>query len=465
METTAERLEGNLVRLTVTVPAVDVDAAIEKAYRDVAGKLRIPGFRKGKAPRPIIDSHVGAEAVLADAQEALVDATYPQAIDAEDLRPIESPDMGELESLVAGQPFAYAAEVEVRPELGLTSIDDLRVVAGSKTATEAEIDAQIEQTRDRFATVEPAERPVAADDFVLLSFVGTVDGEAYEGNTVDKYLFELGRGLMPEEFDAALIGASAGDEVVAEFEIPDTSSNEEFVGKHARFDITVHEVKAKVMPDLDDEFAANVGGFDTLAEMRDDIRKKLDESKALAYTRRVELLARQRLSSRLDGDIPESIIRQRTESMTREFFETLEESNMTLDGYVAATGVEVPQIQADIAEQARERIAEELALEALFRTLGMEVTQADLDEALFEIAGGDPEALERTRENLREVGATPIVKESIMHRRALEWLLANVEVLEQEPEAPEEKKTKKAAPKRKGAKAGKAEKAEKAEKE
>ncbi len=459
METTVERLEGNLVRLTVTIPAADVDAAIEKAYRDVAGKLHIPGFRPGKAPRAIIDSHVGPEAVLAEAQEEIVDNSYAVAIDAEGLRPIESPDMGELDGLVKGESFTYAAEIAVRPELALTSSDDLKVQAGSKTTTEAELDAEIENVRERFATVETSEGPVAADDFVLLSFVGTVDGESYDGNTVDKYLFEMGRGLMPAEFDAALIGASAGDSVVAEFAIPDTSANEEFVGKQARFEITVHEVKAKIMPALNDEFAASVGGFDTLGEMRDDMRRKLDESKALGHMRRVELLARELIASRLDGEVPEAMIKQRTSSMTRDFFESLQERNITLPDYAQATGVEIAQIQADISEQAALRVKEELALEALFRAKGLEITDADFDEAVLEIAGGDQDAVAQTLENLREAGATPIVKESIVHHKALEWLLANVELLDDEPaaDAPAEKKAKKAAPKRKSAKAAKAE--------
>jgi len=457
LETTVERLEGNLVRLSVTIPAADVDTAIEKAYRDVAGKLRIPGFRKGKAPRPIIDSHVGPEAVLAEAQEALVDESYPLAVDDEGLRPTESPDMGELDALVPGEAFTYVAEVPVRPEFKLSSLDDLRIVAGSKTTTDAEVDAQVEHTRERFATVEPVERAIEAEDFVLLSFVGTVDGEAYDGNTVDKYLFEMGRGLMPAEFDAALVGASAGDEVTAEFEIPDTSSNEEFVGKKARFDITVHEVKAKVMPALDDEFATSVGGFDTLAEMRDDIRKKLDDSKAVGYNRRVELLVRELIGSRLDGEVPEEIVKQRTASMTRDFFESLEQRKMSLPDYLEATGVEVTQIQADIAEQAKLRVSEDLALEALFAAKGMEVTDADMDEAFLEIAGGDVSAVAEARADLRRAGATPIVKESIAHQKAVEWLIANVEILEEELSAPEEKKVKKAAPKRKSAKAVKAE--------
>ncbi len=459
METTVERLEGNLVRLSVTIPATVVDAAIEKAYRDVSSKLRIPGFRAGKAPRPIIDSHVGAEAVLAEAQDDLVQDAYSKAVDAEGVRPIESPDMGELDMLTPGEPFTFVAEISVRPELPLTSLDDLVIHAGPKTTTDAEIDAQIDHTRERFATLETVERPAQADDFVQLSFVGTVDGETYDGNTVDKYLYEMNRGLMPEEFDATLVGASAGDEVVSEFTIPETSSNQEFVGKQARFEITVHEVKAKIMPALDDAFAASVGGFDTLAEMRDDIRTKLDASKAAGYARRVEVLAREMLAERLEGEIPEVMIKSRVSSMTRDFFENLEERGVSLTDYVETTGVQVEQIQSDIAIQAAVRVKEELALESLFRVKGMRVTDEDFTQSLLELAGGDPDGIEKMRANLVEAGVTPIVKESIVHQKALEWLLENVDVRDDESaDAPEEKKAKKAAPKRKSAKAAQAEK-------
>jgi len=458
LETTVERLEGNLVRLSVTIPASDVDASIEKAYRDVSSKLRIPGFRAGKAPRPIIDTHVGAEAVLAEAQEELVQAAYSDAVDAEGVRPIESPDMGELDALVPGEPFTFVAEISVRPELQLSSLDDLVVYAGPSKTTDAEVEAQISHTRDRFATLETVERPARVDDFVLLSFVGTVDGETYEGNTVDKYLYEMNHGLMPEEFDASLAGASAGDEIVSEFMIPDTSSNQEFVGKQARFEITVHEVKAKIMPALDDEFATTVGGFDTLEELRDDIRKKLDESKAKGYERRIEMLSRELLANRLEGEIPEVMVKSRVSSMTREFFDSLEERGISLPDYVETTGIQVEQIQADLAAQAAIRVKEELALESLFRAKDMHISDDDFEAALLELVGGDPDGVEHMRESIAASGVTPIVKESIVHQKALEWLLANIEVREEESaEVPAEKKAKKAAPKRKSAKAAAAE--------
>jgi trigger factor len=450
LQTSVEHLEGNKIRLTVTVPAEEVDREVAAAYTHYAEKLRIPGFRPGKAPRPVIDTHVGRETVLAEAQESIVADSYARAISEEDLRTYGQPDVGELDLVEPGKDYTYTAEVDLRPELTLSGTADLTVTVSPQRASDREVDAQIEYTRERFSTLEVTESAVGPSDFALISFVGTVDGEPYEGNTVDKFLYEMGRGLMPTEFDEALTGATPGTSVVAEFAIPDTSSNPEFVGKQARFEIDVHEVKTKVPPALDDDFAASVGGFDTFDEYRDDVRAKLDGSKAAGHARRVEMLRRAALAERLEGEIPEEMIENRTASMTREFFEGLEERGFTLQEYVQATGVMPEQIQADIREQAAVRVREELALEALFRAEGLVVTEDDISEAMLEIAGGNPDAAIDLRARLEENGAMPILREEIMHKKAAEWLEAHVVVVEEEPEAedaPAEQGTKKRAAK------------------
>lgn len=432
MQTSVERLEGDRVTVTVTVPAAEVDAAIANSYAAIGKKLRIPGFRPGKAPRPVIDMHVGREAVLAEAQEDIVSDSYGRAISQEDIRTIGQPDVGELAMVEEGADYTYSAEVSLRPVLALSDADTFEVTVPSRRSSDSEIDAQIEYTRERFATLESVDQPAAANDFVLLSFVGTVGGEAYEGNTVDKYLYELGRGMMPAEFDAAIVGTGAGGSVVAEFEIPDTSSNEEFVGKQARFEIDVHEVKTKVMPALDDEFAASAGGFDSMEEYRADVRKSLDDAKEAAHLREIETAALRVLTERLEGDVPEEMVESRANSMLREFFETLEERGISVQEYLQMTGVTPDQMQADLKEQADHRVREELALEALFRARKLEITETDVDDAVREIAGGDEAAADALRENLATNGALPIVREQIMHRKALKWLMDSATVIEEE---------------------------------
>lgn len=432
MQTSIEHLDEGRAKITVTVPAADVDAAIAAAYAAVGAKLRIPGFRPGKAPRPVIDTHVGREAVLADAQEDIVSDSYGRAVSELDVRTIGRPDVGELDMIEPGADYTYVAEVQLRPVLSLTDSEKFTVTVPTKQATDREVDAQIEHTRERFATLEVTDAPVGADGFALISFVGTVDGEAYDGNAVDKYLYELGRGMMPEEFDTALVGTAPGGSAVAEFEIPDTTSNPEFAGKQARFEIEVHEVKTKVLPELDDEFAAQAGGFDTMDEYRADVREKLDSAKMAAHGREVEGAVLAELAGRLDGEVPQEMLDSRANSMAREFFESLEERGLSPVEYMQVTGLTPERFEEDLREQADRRVREELALEALFLAQGMEVTDADLRDAVKEIAGGDAEAAEELVDDLARNGALPLVKEQVMHRKALKWLMDNAEVVEDE---------------------------------
>lgn len=433
MQTSVERLEGDRVRLTITVPAAEVDSAIDRAYATVGTKLRIPGFRPGHAPRPVIDTHVGRDAVLAEAQEEVVSASYSRAISQEDILTFGQPDVGELDLIEPGQDYTYTAEVSLRPELTLAKADDFTVTVPARTASDREIDAQIEYTRERFATLEVADQPVGENDFALISFAGTVDGEAYEGNTVDKYLYELGRGMMPSEFDSALVGTKPGASTVAEFEIPDTSSNEEFVGKQARFEIEVHEVKTKVLPELDDEFAASAGGFDSMEDYRADVRRGLDETKEAAHMREIEIAAVRELVERLEGDVAQEMIDSRANSMLGDFLESLQERSISIQEYLQMTGITPDKLQSDLKEQAAARVREELALEALFRTQGLTVSESDMDDAIREIVGGDEAEALKLRESLVANGALPIMREQIMHRKALKWLIDSVTVVEEEP--------------------------------
>lgn len=436
METTVERLEPSKVRLTVTVTAQEVDEAIDAAYKRIASKIRIPGFRAGKAPKAIIDTHVGREAVLGDAQDDLLGSSYTKALDAERLRPLAPPEVDEFEAIAAGEAFEYVAEVDIRPELTLASVEGLAIEVPPAVATDREIDAQIEHMRERFATLEPVEdRGVQNDDFVLVSFVGLVDGEAYEGNTVDRYLYELGRDLMPAAFDEAMIGAKPGDQVVATFEIPENTSNPDFAGKAAEFTIDIHEVKAKALPALDDEFAATAGGFDTMEELRTSIREQLDHSKAVGRSREVERAARVALAERLVGDVPEILVDNMRGEMMRDFINGLESRSIQIMDYLQATGTDMESLEASIKVQAAQSAREELALEALFRGQGWEITDEDIDveiAMLFSDSGSDPAEMRRKWE---DSGVIDVLRSQIMHRRAVEWLTdpANVEISEVEP--------------------------------
>lgn len=439
MKTSVERLDGNMVKLTVTVPAKQVDEAIDTAYKRMAKKVKVPGFRAGKAPKPVIDTYVGREAVIGDAQDELLTESYGKALDAEKLRPIAQPEIGEVDLMEPGTEFEYVAEVEIRPELTLSSVEGLSITVPSPKATDREVDAQIEHTSERYATLEPVEdRGIEAGDFALISFVGTVDGEAYEGNTVDKYLYELNRGLMPPEFDEGLLGVETGGETRIEFEIPDTSSNEEYVGKTAAFDVTVHEIKAKVMPALDDEFAASVGGFDTIEEMRASVREQLERSKEIGHRQALEQRSRAALAERLEGDVPEVMVESTRGQMLRDFANSMETRGISLAQYLEITSTTMEKFEADMAEQARQSVREDLALEALFRHLGETVTDEDIDEEIQLFASDSESTPEELRAKWEQTGIMGVLVEQIQQKKAVRWLLDNVEVAEENDEAGEE---------------------------
>lgn len=433
MKTTVEKLEGTRAKLVVELTSEEVGAAVDEAYGRLAKRIRIAGFRKGKAPRSLIDAHVGRDVVLAEALEEMVERSYPLALDAEDLVPVDRPEVGELAALVEGEPYTFTAEVELRAQLPLSSTTGLSVAVPPSRSSDREIDAQIDYLRERFATLEPVEgRGAATGDFVLISFTGTVDGEAYEGNVVDKYLYEIGRGEMPAEFEQPIIGAVAGDAVRAEFAIPESSERADFVGKTAVFEITVHEVKAKQLPVVDDELAGNVGGFDTVEELRADIRTKLDENKATGHTRIVEREARAALAQRLEGEVPASMIASKADDLAQDFFETLERQGYSLDKYIESTGISADQLREDIAKEAETRVRDELALDALARQAGLTLDEGELESELERMATAQKLDARELEKRYRAGGVLPLVRQQLLQRKAIRWLMENVEVVEQE---------------------------------
>ena len=431
MNATAEPLEGSTVKITVTVPAADVDRAVAHAYSDVAAKVRIAGFRKGKVPRPVIDANVGREAVLAEAVEAIVGDTFPDAVEELGLIPIEPAEVDELDQAVEGTDYVYTADVRVRPEFTLSSTEGLSVEVEPAKATDEELDEQIDYLRDRFSSLEPVDdRGVEPVDFALISFTSTIDGEPYDNNEVDGLLYELGRGQMPQEFDDALLGARAGDEAVSEFTIPDTSSNPEFVGKSVRFEIKVSEVKAKVLPDVDDEFAASVGGFESVDQLRDDVRTRIEQARDVARSRKIEQEGRKALAERLEGDIPDEIVAAKKEEMLGEFQTQLMQREMTLEAYMEQSGATEAQIEADVAEEAAVRVREDLALEALFRAEGLEIGEGEMDAQIAAMAERYEMEPDTLRTTLRNRVMLPDIRQQLMHRHATGWLMDNVEVVE-----------------------------------
>ena len=439
MNATAEALDNDNVKVTVTATPEEVDRAIAKAYADIATKVRIPGFRKGKVPRPVLDANVGRQTVLAQASEDLVSSVFPDAIEQLTLIPAEAADVDELDVVVPGEEFVFTATVLKRPEFSISSADGITVAVEPVAAEESQIDSQIEYLRERFAQLELVEdRGIEPGDFAVISFAGYVDGETYENNEVEAYLYELGRGQMPTEFDDALLGARPGDEIVAEFPIPDTSTKPEFVGRVARFDIKVSEVKAKALPPVDDEFAGSVGGFESVDELRADIRKRLEASKEETRKQAIELESRKALAERLEAEVPESLRTDRRNDMFADLERNLARQNMSFEEYCRLMGVSAADVEEDLRTQAQQAVSEDLALEALYRDKGLELAPDALDQELERLAVGYEMKPEEVRDTFTQRGLLPVIRLELMHRVAVDWLFENVEVVDKEADTEDE---------------------------
>ena len=429
MKTSVEQIDGGRIKLSVTLDPEVVDHEIARAYRELAKQVKIPGFRPGKAPRDRVDSLVGPGYALQDATEALISTTYIRALDVAGLRPIGKLDFEDIEdAAVEGQPFTYALSLTPRVELALKTTEvEIRMVG--RDATEAEVDEQVEASRDRFASLETVEpRAIEVGDFVSISFKSTLDGEEYDGSTLDQYLYETGKELMPEEFESALIGAKPGDHVVAEFVVEDTGANSEFAGKPMRFEIDINEIKAKDLPEVNDEFASMVG-FKDVEEMREEIRAYIQSQKDSSYERIRDSRLVAALAENLEGEVPADLITARRDSLMTDFEERLKGNDLTMEQYFTTTGVNPTQWSVDMEIQAGLTVAQDLALEALARDKGLAPTEEELAKEFEEIGEAFQITAEKAREQWAEMGLLTSASDQIARRKALDWLVENANII------------------------------------
>jgi trigger factor len=376
----------------------------------------------------VVEGQLGRDYILATTLEALVNDTYPRAVDAEALRivgPADFQNPGELEE---GKPYSYTVTLTLRPELTLKS-SKVKIKMPPREATEKEIDAQIEGARNQFATFKPAAKTskIKKDSTTTISFTSTLDGEEYEGSTVENYRYTLGQNLMPEAFEKALIGHVTGDEVDLEFKVEDLGTNQEFAGKTMNFKVTVDSVDKKELPELDDAFATSVG-FDTLEGMREEVKSYITSQKEQSYdrVRNDRLVAA--LAEELKGEPTEELIESRTESLTYEFTRMLERQKTTLDDYLVQANVTPEQFKDDMKAQAKISVTQDLALEALVREKNLEISEEEFDEELVELGKALETTPEKARERWERQGLLTTLRDDIARRKAIEFLVENAEI-------------------------------------
>lgn len=458
METKVEALENNRVKVVVTVDAKDIDARIKKTYKDFAHKYNFPGFRPGKAPRPIIDNALGAEAVPATVTDALVNETYPLAIDENNLYPVSKPVFDEDMGLVAaGKPFEYFFEVDLKPEFELSSYDPVEIEMPSEDATDAEVETQIDQIREYYMEYEdaPAATKVKEDSFLDVSMKATDDaGEEIAALTTESRLYGLGTGLFPASFDAELVGMKKGQKKEFSIDVPaePTVLTQPLMGKTSKinFEVEVQVVKNKVLPEVTDEWAKEALGFEDAADLRTRVAESILEQKKSVLLRVKENQCLSKLAERLQGEAPEAMCEEAEASLLQDFFQQLQRQGVSFDAYLKQQELTPESFKEDVKAQAADMTNQDLALDAWAHHYNMEVTEDDVAAEFVKSGVEDPKKL---HEEWRKNGQIHMVKNGIARTRAAEDVMEKAIVTIVEPDADadkqdEKKPAKKAATKK-----------------
>ena len=457
VETKVEALQDNRVKVTVTVDAKDIDARIKKTYKDFAHKYNFPGFRAGKAPRPIIDNALGAEAVPATVTDDVVNETYPLAIDECNLYPVSKPTFAEDMGLVAaGKPFEYSLEVEVKPELELSSYEPVEIDMPAEGASDAEVDDQIDQLREHYYDYEDAAAAtkVKEDSYLDLGMKATDDaGEDIASLTSPTRLYGLGTGLFPAAFDAELVGMKKGQKKEFSIDVPaePTVMTQPLMGKTSKinFEVEVQAVKNKVLPEVTDEWVKDTLGFENVADLRTRVADSILEQKEEVLPRIKENQCLSKLADLLQGDVPEAMCEEAETSLLQDFFQQLQRQGVSFDAYLKQQGITPDRFKEDVKAQAADMTKQDLALDAWARHYNMEVTDEDVAEEFVKSGVEDPKKLQ---EEWRRNGQLHMVKNGIARTRAAEDVMEKAVVTIVEPGAAADKKDEKKTAKKAAAK-------------
>jgi trigger factor len=468
VNTTVEALEDNKVKLSFELDAKEVDVRIKQAYKKFAKRYNFPGFRPGKAPRPVVDNMMGADTVKAALTEDLVNELYPIALDENNLVALFKPEFDmEKEIVEDGKPFAFVATIDVKPEVELTSYDQISVEIPPADASEKEIDTQIEELRNYYHDFKNANAntKVKPNEFVELTMkVTDSEGTELTQLSCENRLYELGMNLFPAAFDAELIGLKKGQEKSFDIDFSeDTSMLSQTLGEDTgvlHFDIKVDAIKQKILPELSDEWAHNNFGFVDLADMRKQIAQSIKDQKELNKPRRIENECLAELAKRVEGSVPEAMCEMQEVTLLQSFYQQLAENSYTLDQYLDSMGLTSEQFKEDMKKQAEDTVRQDLGLDAWARHNNIEATEEDITAEFTKADVDDPVAVQ---EEWRTSGRIPLIREGVIRTKALKNIVENAAVTEAEAKEEAPKEEKKAAKKQPAKKAAKKEADKKAE--
>lgn len=413
-----------MAKLTIEVPAEELEKAIDNAYRKNRKKISVPGFRKGKVPRQMIEKMYGKEIFYEDAINELIPGAYEKALEECEEEIVSSPKI-DVEQIEAGKPFIFTAEVALKPEVRIGKYKGVKVDKIDVEVTEEEVAAELEKERGNNArNIAVEDRPVKDGDMTMLDFEGFVDGVAFEGGKGENYPLTIGSGAFIPGFEEQLVGAEIGKEVEVNVTFPENYQAEELKGKAAVFKCTVKEIKEKELPELDDEFASEVSEFDTLAEYKEDIKKNLAEKKEKDAKNQKEDAVIDAIINDSDMEIPDAMIEAQQKQMVDDFAQRIQMQGIKMEQYFQLTGTNYDALLEQVKPQAEKRIKSRLVLEAVVAKENIEASEEEYGKETERMAEVYQMEVEKVREMLGEKEKKEIMQDLAI-QKAVEFVVEN----------------------------------------
>ncbi|WP_175990845.1 trigger factor [Bacillus sp. Marseille-Q1617] len=418
-----EKQEGNQGVLTIEVEAAKVNEGLDAAFKKVVKQVNVPGFRKGKMPRGMFEKRFGVESLYQDALDFILPEAYAQAIEETGIEPIDRPEI-DVEQMEKGKELIFTAKVQVKPEVKLGDYKGLEVEKVDTEVTAEDVEAELTSLQEKQAELVVKEDGKAEEgDTVTMDFEGFVDGEAFEGGQAENYSLELGSGQFIPGFEEQLVGAAAGEEKEVEVTFPEEYHAAELAGKAATFKVKIHEIKTKELPALDDEFAKDADEeVETLAELKEKIEKRLQESKKNEAETAVRETLVEKASENAEVEIPEVMVNSEVDRMMQEFGQRLQMQGMNLDLYFQFSGQTEEDLRGQMTEDAGKRVRTNLTLEAIAAAENLEVTDEEAEEEVSKMA----EQYNMSADNIKQaLGGLDTLKADLKVRKAVEFLVDN----------------------------------------
>ena len=424
MSLQVEKLENNTAKLTIEVPAEELDKAIQRAYQKNKSKFNIPGFRKGKVPYAMVEKMYGAGVFYEDAANDLIPEAYANAAVESELEIVARPEIN-VTQIEKGKAFIFEAEVTLKPEVELGKYKGVKVDKIDVSVTDEEVDAELDKVKEQNARLVAADDKAVEDgDQTTIDFEGFVDGVAFEGGKGDDYPLTIGSHSFIDTFEEQLIGKKVGDDVEVNVTFPEEYQAEELAGKPAMFKVKIKEIKVKEYPELDDDFAQDVSEFDTLEEYKADIKKNLEEKKAEDAEKEKESNVIEAIVKDAKMDIPEKMVEAQAQQMVEEFAQNIAMQGISFEQYMQFTGTTVEQLTAQVKPQAQARVESSLVLEAIVKAENIEATDEEYNKEIEDMAAKYNMEKEKVEELLSDDDKKNI-KGDICAKKAAKFVVEN----------------------------------------